>query len=113
MIRDLILKNRSYRRFHQSERISETQLCEWVDLARNSGSARNSQSLKYILSIDDSFNSQIFELLSWAGYLSTWKGAAEGERPSAYIVLLHDTLISGNYFCDDGIAIQSILLGAT
>jgi nitroreductase len=113
MIRDLILKNRSYRRFHQSERISETQLREWVDLARNSGSARNSQSLKYILSIDDSFNSQIFEQLSWAGYLTTWKGAAEGERPSAYIVLLHDTLISGNYFCDDGIAIQSILLGAT
>jgi nitroreductase len=26
--------------------------------------------------------------------------------------MLHDTQISGNYFCDDGIATQSILLGA-
>ena len=113
MIKDLILKNRSYRRFYQSERISESQLREWVDLARNSASARNSQSLKYIISVDESFNAQIFEQLSWAGYLVTWKGPEEGERPSAYIILLHDTLISGNYFCDDGIALQSILLGAT
>lgn len=53
------------------------------------------------------------QLLGWAGYLTTWPGPEEGERPSAYIVLLNDTLISGNYFCDDGIAMQSILLGAT
>lgn len=113
MIKDLILKNRSYRRFYQSERISKSQLAEWVDLARCSASGRNSQSLKYILSTDESLNAEIFELLVWAGYLSYWKGPEEGERPAAYIVMLHDTLISGNYFCDDGIAMQSILLGAT
>ncbi len=113
MIKELVLKNRSYRRFFQSERISEQQLRDWVDLARNSASARNAQSMKYILSTDELFNAQIFEQLAWAGYLTTWKGPEEGERPSAYIVLLHDTLISGNYFCDDGIAMQSILLGAT
>jgi nitroreductase len=113
MIKDLIYKNRTYRRFYQSERITEQQLREWVELARNSASARNAQSLKYILSTEESFNSQLFELLGWAGYLTTWPGPEEGERPSAYIVLLNDTLISGNYFCDDGIAMQSILLGAT
>jgi nitroreductase len=113
MLKDLILKNRSYRRFFQEEKISIDQLHDWVDLARNSASARNSQSLKYILSTDEPLNSEIFGQLSWAGYLTTWKGPEEGERPSAYIVLLHDTLISGNYFCDDGIAMQSILLGAT
>jgi len=113
MLKELILKNRSYRRFYQSEKISQAQLREWVDLARNSASARNSQSLKYILSTDESLNSQIFEQLAWAGYLTTWEGPEEGERPSAYIVILNDTLISGNYFCDDGIAMQSILLGAT
>lgn len=113
MLKDLILKNRSYRRFYQSERISKSQLTDWVDLARCSASARNSQSLKYILSADEPFNAEIFELLAWAGYLTYWKGPEEGERPSAYIVMLHDTLISGNYFCDDGIAAQSILLGAT
>jgi len=113
MLKELILKNRSYRRFYQSEKVSTEQLREWVDLARNSASARNSQSLKYILSTGESLNAQIFEQLAWAGYLTTWKGPDEGERPSAYIVILHDTLISGNYFCDDGIAMQSILLGAT
>ena len=113
MLQDLILKNRSYRRFYQSEKILPEQLLKWVDLARNSASARNGQSMKYILCTDESFNAKIFELLSWAGYLSTWPGPEEGDRPSAYIILLNDTLISGNYFCDDGIALQSILLGAT
>lgn len=113
MLKDLILKNRSYRRFYQSERITKTQLRDWVDLARCSASARNSQSLKYILCTDAPLNAEIFELLSWAGYFPYWKGPEEGERPSAYIVMLHDTLITGNYLCDDGIAAQSILLGAT
>ena len=113
MLKDLILKNRSYRRFYQSEQISETQLREWVDLARNSASARNAQPLKYILSAEESINVKIFETLAWAGYLTDWPGPEEGERPSAYIVMLHDTRIPGNYLCDDGIAAQSILLGAT
>lgn len=113
MLKDLILRNRSYRRFYQSEQITITQLTDWIDLARCSASARNSQSLKYILSNDNGLNAEIFEHLAWAGYLSNWKGPEEGERPAAYIVMLHDTLISGNYLCDDGIAAQSILLGAT
>jgi nitroreductase len=113
MLKELILKNRSYRRFYQAEKISTTQLRDWVDLARNSASARNAQSMKYILNTDELLNEQIFEQLGWAGYLTTWKGPEEGERPSAYIIMLNDTQISGNYFCDDGIAIQSILLGAT
>ncbi|NCB09713.1 MAG: nitroreductase family protein, partial [Bacteroidia bacterium] len=41
-----------------------------------------------------------------------WKGPQEGERPVAYVVVLHDKSLSENYFCDDGIAMQSILLGA-
>jgi nitroreductase len=89
------------------------QLREWVDLARNSASARNAQPLKYILCTDKSFNARIFETLSWAGYLTQWPGPEEGERPSAYIIMLHDITIPGNYLCDDGIATQSIMLGAT
>jgi nitroreductase len=112
MLKDLVRLNRSYRRFYQAEKISLDQLREWIDLARNSASARNAQSLKYMLSIDESLNSKIFEQLSWAGYLTSWNGPEEGERPSAYIMMLNDNSISGNYFCDDGIAMQSILLGA-
>jgi nitroreductase len=112
MLRDLILKNRSYRRFFQTEIITGLQLQEWVDLARNSASARNVQPLKYILCTVESVNAAVFETLSWAGYFPTWPGPEEGERPSAYIIMLSDTSIPGNYLCDDGIATQSILLGA-
>jgi len=113
MLKELVLKNRSYRRFYQSERISPVMLRQWVELARNSASARNSQPLKYILCTDETSNSLIFDQLAWAGYLTEWSGPEEGERPAAYIVMLHDTTISTNYLCDDGIATQSILLGAT
>jgi hypothetical protein len=83
-----------------------------VNNARLSASARNSQSLKYIISNDSSTNALIYPCLAWAGYLKDWPGPDEGERPSAYIVMLNDTEITNNYFCDHGIAAQSILLTA-
>ena len=60
MLKDLILKNRSYRRFYQSERISISQLKDWVELARCSASARNAQSLKYIITNNVPQNAEIF-----------------------------------------------------
>jgi nitroreductase len=112
MLKDLILKNRSYRRFHETERMTNNQLREWIDLARLSSSARNAQPLKYILITEQEQCDQIFPLLSWAGYLKDWDGPVPGERPSAYIVMLMDREITGNCLCDDGIAAQSIMLGA-
>ena len=113
MLKDLILRNRSYRRFFQGESIPVDKLKEFIDMARLSASARNSQSLKYFISNDPLMNGKIFPTLAWAGYLKDWPGPAEGERPSAYIIMLNDTSISTNYYCDDGIAAQSILLCAT
>jgi nitroreductase len=112
MIRDLILKNRSYRRFYEEVDIKLETLRELVDLARLSASARNAQPLKYILSCQPQKNSLIFPHLAWAGYLTDWPGPCEGERPSAYIIILGDTEISQSSDCDHGIAAQSILLGA-
>lgn len=113
MIRDLILRNRSYRRFHQGVEIKVETLKELVDLARLSASAGNLQPLKYILSCDPAKNSAIFPHLRWAAYLQDWTGPAEGERPAAYIIILGDTEISRSFGYDPGIAAQSILLGAT
>jgi len=111
MIRDIILKNRSYRRFKQTP-ISRKTLEELIDLARLSPSAANKQPLKYILSCSKRKNNQIFPKLAWAGYLTDWPGPAEDERPTAYIVVLCDTEISKSVSADQGIASQSILLGA-
>jgi len=112
MLRDLIIKRRSYRRFHQDVPIELETLRELVDLARLSSSAANLQPLKYVLSYDPVKNALIFPHLAWAAYLKEWPGPAEGERPSAYIIILGDTEISQSFGCDHGIAAQSILLGA-
>ena len=50
MIRELILKNRSYRRFDESAAIKTEILEDLVDLARLSASGANKQPLKFILS---------------------------------------------------------------
>ncbi len=113
MIRDLIVKNRSYRRFHQEVAVDLETLRELVDLARLSASAANMQPLRYILSCNPQKNALIFSHLAWASYLKDWPGPGEGERPSAYIIILEDTQISHPMRCDHGIAAQSMLLGAT
>lgn len=114
MIRDLILKNRAYRRFYQEVAIGLETLKELVDLARLSASGGNLQSLKYLLSCEPRKNALIFPHLAWAAYLKDWPGPEEGERPSAYIIVLGDTEIRSQFLgCDYGIAAQSILLGAT
>jgi nitroreductase len=112
MIEDLIRQNRSCRRFCQNEPISGETLKGLVNLARLSASAANLQPLKYVLSNDPRKNTQIFACLAWAGYLPNWPGPGEGERPSAYIILLGDTAIAKTFAMDVGIAAQSILLGA-
>jgi len=112
MLHDLVLKNRSYRRFYQDEAVSLETLRELVDLARLSASGANRQPLKYVLSADPERNAQIFPLLAWAGYLRDWGGPKEGERPAGYIAILGDTAITASFGCDHGIAAQSILLGA-
>ena len=111
-LKDLVRQNRSCRRFYQDIEISKETLRELIELARLSPSARNAQSIKYIISNTPENNSKIFPSLGWAGYLKDWDGPEEGERPSAYLVMLNDSRISENYLCDDGIFAQSILLGA-
>ena len=111
-IRELILKNRSYRRFDQNHAIDHQTLVELVDLARHSASGSNQQPLKFFLSADPETNALIFPNTRWAGYLEDWPGPAEGERPSVYIVILGDKSITESFGVDHGIAAQSMLLGA-
>jgi nitroreductase len=112
MIKDLILKNRSYRRFYQDHKISIDELRDLVDLARLSPSGRNLQPLKYKLSVDSETNEKIFSTLAWAAYLKDWEGPEEGEKPTGYIIILGDTRLTNNFLCDHGIVSQSMLLGA-
>ncbi len=112
MFQELVINSRSYRRFKQDKQIERETLWDLVELARLTPSARNRQPLKYFLSCDPDTNSKIFPCLGWAGYLKDWEGPAQGERPSAYIIVLGDTEVSREFWCDHGIVSQTILLGA-
>lgn len=113
MIRDLIMKCRSYRRFYEDTPIDEETLRELVDLARMSPSSANLQPLKFLLCNDPEKNTLVNDHLSWAGYLNDWDGPQPGERPSAFIFILGDNNISRTITVDQGIAAHAILLGAT
>jgi nitroreductase len=112
MIKELVEKSRSYRRFHQDVTITNDTLRELVNLARLSPSGGNVQPLKFLLSHTEESNALIFPRLRWASYLKDWEGPEEGERPSAYIIILGDMEISQSFGVNPGIAVQSILLGA-
>ncbi|MGB2965456.1 MAG: nitroreductase family protein [Anaerolineales bacterium] len=105
--------NRSIRRFVQKKEISTKHLEKLVNLTRLSASGSNRQPLKYILSNTADKNQLIFPTLSWAGYLKDWDRPDEGEKPSAYIILLGDQELGKSFGYDAGIACQSMLLGAT
>jgi len=112
LLEQLIRQNRSYRRFYQDFYIATGNLKYFINLARLAPSAKNLQPLKYLISNKNETNEKIFSCLSWAGYLKNWNGPEEGEKPSAYIIMLGDNRIEKNISCDHGIAAQSILLGA-
>jgi nitroreductase len=107
MLKDIVKKARSYRRFKQ-EPISMEQLEELVCLARFAPSGANSQPIRYVLVNDRNICRKLYPSISWAGALTDWDGPAEGERPVAYIMLVAERPATIN----TGIAAQTIVLGA-
>ena len=112
MLKELILKNRSYRRFYQDFQISKGALKELVDLARLCPSAANLQILRFMLINSKEESEKVFSCLGWAGYLKDWDGPKQGEKPSAFIVILSNRPDWAYIKSDVGIVSQSILLGA-
>ena len=77
--KEIVKKNRSYRRFYQNERITQEQLKNWIDTARYTASGANRQPIMYKLSVDEALNQEIFKNLAWAGYYKDWDGPVDGE----------------------------------
>lgn len=109
---ELVIRNRSYRRFDESKRLDRKTLVDLVNVARRTPSAGNLQPLRYALVLDPDACARMFAHLKWAGALKDWDGPAEGERPVAYVIVLNDTQVSRDPGCDHGIACQSMLLAA-
>lgn len=113
MLKDLVMKNRTHRRFYENIVVSRESLKELIDLVRIVPSTANLQALKFILFYTKEDREKVFPYLSWAGALPDWNGPEAGERPAAYIMILCDKQLGEGQGVDDGIAAQTIMLGAT
>ncbi len=109
---ELIKKRRSIRRFRQ-KRISFSSLRQLVDSARVAPSSANLQPLEYVIVDRKDMIEKVFPMLYWAAYISPYGIPPEGERPTAYIVVLVNKRIRlENYEWDIGAAVENIILAA-
>ena len=116
MLKDLVLKNRSYRGYDESLQVSREELAQLVDLTRYTASSVNMQPLKYYLACTKEEVEQIVSITKWAAALSKLHLPHPGTYPAAFIVICQDLKISSStptFQRDVGIVAQTILLGAT
>lgn len=112
-IDSLIKQTRTYRRFDESVAIDRLQIVRWLDIVRQTPSARNAQPLKYIIITDTELCHEITAKQHWASMLPEWDGPSVGERPRAYLLQILDTDIAPAARFDEGIQLQALGLLAT
>lgn len=115
MISELVVKNRSYRGYDESYKITEDVLKDLVDAARLTGSAANLQPLKYKLVADSENVDKLNGITRWGKMLKDIELPHKGMFPTAYIVICVDTNIVKNADSantDIGIVAQTMLLSA-
>lgn len=110
-LKDLLIKDRSYRRFDASKKVEMDTLIELISITRYVHSGRNLQPLKYRLVNSKEESDAVFPLLKWAGYYTDWDGPEEAERPVAYIIQCLDKTLADGVICDDGLQLEAISLG--
>ena len=109
---DAICQRRTVRRFTQKV-IPFSVLEKLVNCARLAPSGANIQPCEYIVVDNTDLVQKIFPCLRWAGYIAPAGNPPDGERPTAYIVVLvdlHRKKKGGEV--DAAAAIQNILLCA-
>ncbi len=113
-IADMMLRQRTYRSFDESVRISREELLGFVDNARLMPSSMNIQPLKYRLVNRPEECAVMLSHTRWAAALPELHLPPEGHAPTAYIVICLDTRVSDkNIFDRDvGIAAEIIMLSA-
>jgi len=107
-----VTKRRSIRRFKQKP-VPFKLLKKLINAARVAPSASNLQPLEYVVVDDRDVLTKVFATLKWAGYISPQGDPPEGEKPTAYVVVLVNRKISDSgYERDVGAAAENILLVA-
>lgn len=115
MLKDLVVKNRSYRGYDESVAVSRETLMEFVDCARLCPSSVNKQPLKYYLVWNREMVKRVQALTRWARALPQMQLPHPGHCPTAFIVICQDSEIDPNlnrYMKDVGSVAQTMLLAA-
>lgn len=108
MLKDLLLKTRSYRRFDHSVKITREELCDILSVYRLLPSAMNYQPLKFYIACDEEITDKLFDFTFWAGAIKDGKPVYD-ESPSAYIVICFDREIGGCRDWDAGICALAMM----
>ena len=86
MLKDLVVKSRSYRGYDESRRITEQELLELVDCARFAPSSVNGQPFCYLLLHEKEDTDRLQPLTGWAKALPGMKLPHPGKCPTAFAV---------------------------
>ncbi len=112
-IYETVLNRRTVRRFKNTT-ILYGILEKCVNAARLAPSARNQQSLEYIIVDDEQLLARAFDTLRFAGVIKPPGYPPLGQRPMAYIVVLAKKEITLEAWvkCDVGLAAENVILVA-
>ena len=116
MIKDLVIKSRSYRGYDESRKVSREVLLELVDCARFAPSSVNGQPFRYLLVYEKEKVDRLQALTGWARALPDMNLPHPGKCPTAFIVICQNTEWDDNlnrYLRDVGAVAQTMLLAAT
>lgn len=109
-VKQAIATRRTLRKYQQKP-IEKEILTELVEGARLAPSASNMQPLAYLVIDEPGLCEDVFQTVRWAGYIAPEGDPGEGEKPTAYILVLADKGIrESGYEHDAGAAIQNICL---
>ncbi len=113
MLKDLLVKERSYRSFDSAVSVPNETLLEFIENVRLTPSTRNLQALKFKLCTEKKDVDVLLSATGWAKSLDI-QLPPEGHAPTAYIVICLDTSIASAdiMYRDVGIAAQTIMLSA-
>ena len=110
-LNSLLLKNRSYRGFDSSQRVSLEQLQQITEVCTKIPSAKNQQVLRFKLVAGEDAP-RLQQYTKWGGALPELNLPFPGTEPSAFIIICSTVAENKWVDIDLGIAAQSMLLKA-
>ena len=115
MIKDLVQKNRSYRGYDESRKVTREELVHLVECARLAPSSVNMQPLRYYLIHTQEELDLLQPLTNWARALPEVTLPHPGHCPTGFVVICQDTNLNPSiprFQKDIGIVAQTMLLAA-